>query len=78
MEHFIPGVVCRDPLARFAILPEKPGEVQASGEDEDAALRAAEVFFQSNDDQAIDSMKEIVDGQLSRMDVARRVLHHTI
>lgn len=28
-------------------------EVQASGEDEDAALRAAEIFFQNDDETAV-------------------------
>lgn len=28
-------------------------EVQASGEDEDAAIRAAEVFFQSDEEKAV-------------------------
>ena len=28
-------------------------EVRAAGEDEDAAIRAAEVFFQCNDEEAV-------------------------
>ena len=37
-------------------------EVQATGEDEEAAIRAAEVFFQSNDEEA---GKQIQTGTLA-------------
>jgi phosphocarrier protein HPr len=40
-------------------------EVQASGEDEDAAIRAAEVFFQNDDEEAAQQVQsEISQGNL--------------
>jgi multiphosphoryl transfer protein len=32
-------------------------EIQATGEDEDAAIRAAEAFFQSDDEQAVQQVR---------------------